>query len=128
GSRQPQSLDLRVLESEVGPGFAVGSTRSGAQLGNSMSSGDIDGDGLRYIVAATLSTAGYGRAFVVFGKKDTKPVVVPPARGETSASVLTIICPPDELACNSVASGADANGDGLDDLLLGSVYYPLAPQ
>ncbi len=127
GSREPTARSLRELESEGGAGFAIGSSQQNRAFGYSLSSGDVDGDGRADVIASVAPQSGYGRAYVAFGRADTTPVVVPP-QDDAAGSVLTIICPPAEIACASMASGSDVNGDGLDDLLLGSLLYPLAPQ
>jgi hypothetical protein len=126
GSREPRALDLRELAPGGERGFVIATTQLNRGLGNSLSSGDIDGDGLDDVVASVVPQNDYARAYVVFGKRDAQPVLLPP--DVSSRSVLTIMCPVEEYACNSVATGADANGDGLDDLLLGSLLYPAAPQ
>jgi hypothetical protein len=125
GAPQLRNMSLRELESEGGPGFAIGDPL-GAGLGYTLSSGDIDGDGLGDVIASYPATLAYGAAFVVFGKRDTRPVRV--SGSAASRGVLAVIGASDEMAGSIVASGADANGDGLDDLLVSALYYPGATQ
>jgi len=103
------------------------SLRPGDRLGASLIGvGDVDGDGLGDVIASYPPNLAYGAAFVVFGKRDTRPVRV---SGIAAASgVLGIVGASDEAACSVVASGVDANGDGLDDLLLSALFYPGATQ
>jgi len=121
GGPQLRNTSLRELEREGGPGFAIGDPR-GAGLGYTVSSGDIDGDGLADVIASYPADLAYGAAFVVLGKSDTRPVRV--SGSAASSGVLGIIGASDEMACSLVASGADANGDGLDDLLVSALFYP----
>jgi hypothetical protein len=125
GAPQLRNTSLREIESEGGPGFAIGDPL-GAGLGYSLSSGDFDGDGLGDVIASYPATLAYGAAFVVFGKRDTRPVRV--SGIAASSGVLGVVGASDEAACSVVASGADANADGLDDLLVSALYYPGATQ
>jgi len=125
GSREPRSFSLDELEAGGGPGFVVGGAAPFVNLGYDLSSGDVNGDGLRDILASCQPTEAHpDRAFVVFGKPDPANLVLSEAT-LASSDALTIVCTEEELACGVTATGADINGDGLDDLFVGSLLYPL---
>jgi hypothetical protein len=127
GRRQPQHVSLRELENGSSNGFAIAGSQNLLSVGTSVSSGDFNGDGLSDVVATTPANASFGRAFVVFGKGDTELVSLSLA-GAGSSAALPIVGRREEEACSVVVSGSDANGDGLDDLLISARLYPALPQ
>jgi hypothetical protein len=119
---------LRALEDREGHlGFAIGGMEEGQQLGVCATSGDIDGDGKRDIVVSGPATAAAGRDYVVFGKSDTEPVMLSRSMA-SSSTAFVVLGPPTEATGAVTATGADANGDGLDDLLVSAPLYANAPQ
>jgi hypothetical protein len=88
--------------------------------GDSLSSaGDVDGDGLDDILFGAPFFGGIGRAYLILGSSfgASPEMRLDQAdyyfRGEQSG---------DDAGC-SVASAGDVDGDGLDDILIGSQFY-----
>jgi FG-GAP repeat/Bacterial Ig domain len=128
GKREPGPVSLRALEDGEGHlGFAMGGTELGQELGTCATSGDIDGDGKRDIVVSEPATASAGHDYIVFGKSDTRPVMLSPFMASSDAAVV-VLGPPAEATGAVTATGADVNGDGLDDLLVSAQRYANAPQ
>ncbi len=105
-------------------GFTIDGEASLAHCGQSVSNaGDVDGDGLADVVVgapgAQPNAAYYaGRAYVVFGKGDSTAV----DGGQLGAAgfVLDGEAASDR-AGYTVSGTGDVDGDGLDDLVVGSV-------
>jgi hypothetical protein len=128
GKREPGSVSLRALEDRAGHlGFAIGGTEANQELGVCAMSGDINGDGKSDIVVSEPATASSARDYVVFGKSDTEPVRLSPAM-PSSGAAFVVVGPAAEATGAVAVTGADANGDGLDDVLVGAPLYANAPQ
>ena len=126
GSPNPVTRSLRDLEQPTASGFAVGGLTPGGRLGATVASGDINADGFADVVIGTQPTFQGGRAYAVLGAAST-PTLTLPTPGDP-ARVLEITGAPADGIGGSVASGVDVNGDGLDDLVVGALFYPDAPQ
>jgi len=111
-----------------------GGSYGGEGSGSAVSgAGDINGDGIDdLVIGAYLSEEDYdGRAYVVFGSREKFPAVFPLAALYPSAPggdgsrgfVLTGIERLDEVGY-SVSGAGDVNGDGIDDLIIGSRGAP----
>lgn len=122
-----------ALDSLGSRGFVVaGDPDTGGNVGYSMSPlGDVNGDGLddfavAEIAADTLGRTNNGRIWVVAGRDDIGDVdLVSPAAGDI---LFTVDGAVNEERLSVVSSVGDVNGDGIDDILLGSyVSTPLGP-
>ncbi len=93
-----------LIDSWTGP---VGNARFGDEV---RSAGDVDGDGKADLVIAARFVAPNGQVFVISG-----------ATGETLATFAGY--DPDEVFGTSVDGAGDVDGDGLDDIIVGSDQY-----
>jgi len=97
------------------------------------SAGDVNGDGLADIVIGQPQAGGdpiVGRAYVVFGKASTERVLLADVAAGSGGFAMqgeinggpTPCCGETGLA---VGGGGDANGDGLDDIVVTAPYFQL---
>jgi hypothetical protein len=144
---QPLGIDLTEVNISSGAGFAVvggaqdqvGSTVAGLSAARHRPfapAGDVNGDGLEDFVIGALgpwqtdSVEPYGEghgAYVLFGKKDASRVSLAELSGSFPPAGFAII---DDIAFDdadslgySVAGAGDVDGDGLDDVIIGSHSY-----
>ena len=94
--------------------LAVVGDDSYLELGQSLASADLDADGTSdMLIACNEGTEAYGTVFVVYG----------PASGTIASSDVSVVTSTeDDVGFGQVVSGGDANGDGLDDLLVGAQW------
>lgn len=117
-------VDLSALPTGSG-GFVIYGQNAGDKSGRSVASaGDINGDGFSdLIIGANYAGNSVGKSYVVFGK----------GTGFTTTIDLTLVAAglggfeivgqdANDKSGTSVASAGDVNGDGFDDLIIGSVY------
>ncbi len=127
GKREPGDVSLRALEHDQTLGFAITGVEPFQQVGSTLSAGDVNGDGLGDVVAFATSSEGLGEAYVVFGKKAARSAVSL-TEGQFASDVGLRVFPDGPEGAGFAVSGADANGDGIDDLLLSAPLYGAAPQ
>jgi hypothetical protein len=116
----PKTIDLAQTNADV----TVSGATSGGQLGFAVAAGDLNGDGLKDLIAADPaatgpgSRAGAGAVYVISG--GTR-LLGPISLSTPNVAYLTIYGanPGDRLGA-SLAVG-DINSDGIDDLLIGDV-------
>jgi hypothetical protein len=120
-----ENVALGAVERGSRAGFAINGPRPNAGVGNSISAGDIDADGMGDVIVSGVPTFDQSEAYVVFGSPDRSSIELGDAPPDRVFSIEGI---PAELACGLTATGSDVNGDGLDDLLVSAFLYPAAPQ
>jgi hypothetical protein len=130
----PAAFELRGLHPAWGgdgsAGFIVQGIAESDIAGRSVSAaGDVNGDGIddlligAYFAGAQFSTPG--QAYVVFGRTTGFPALFPlrrllPPLGDGSEGFIMQGIEPDGVIARSVSGAGDVNGDGLDDVLIGS--------
>ena len=124
GKKDSITINLSAVASGTG-GFIIIGENAGGWSGNSVSSaGDVNGDGLDdLIVGAPMSDLSgkvdAGKSYVVFGKKDNTAINLSAIASGTGGFVI-IGENTHHMNGFSVSTAGDVNGDGLDDLIIGS--------
>ena len=125
------SFDLDRLDGSNG--FTVSGLNSEHHLGDAVTAGDINGDGIDDLVLGApqagleVSSYGYsysqnnGEAYVIFGRRSgfNKDFSLSTLNGSNGFTVKGIDA--QDLLGTAVSSAGDINGDGIDDLALGAV-------
>ena len=116
------SFDLGNLQPSQG--FKIQGDEAGDWAGSSVSAaGDVNGDGFDDIV---IGAAYYGyyastaHAYVIFGKASGFGTIDLTGLAASSGFVMTDVIAP--FSTFSVAGAGDVNGDGFDDVIIGSSY------
>ncbi|MCA9291754.1 MAG: FG-GAP repeat protein [Phycisphaerales bacterium] len=116
-------VDLADVVAGAG-GFVINGAASFDESGFSVSgAGDVNGDGLADLIIGGpyAGPATAGESYVVFGKRDTTPVDLAAVIAGSGGFVMRGVNPWDT-AGRSVSGAGDVNGDGLDDVIVGSGY------
>ena len=106
-------------------GFVINGETPKSLSGTTVSSaGDVNGDGLDDLIIGShwVDLAGntqVGKSFVVFGKINTNAINLSDITSGTGGFVINGENTNDGSGI-SVSSAGDVNGDGLDDLIIGS--------
>lgn len=121
-------LGLNHVEAGIG-GFAMLGTGHNFLTGESVSpAGDVNNDGLADVLVGAAQAGGdetsEGRAYVVFGKTDTDSLILDDVGAEGKGFLIEGEEDGDR-AGRAVAAGGDINGDGYDDILVGSFRHDI---
>lgn len=115
------SIDLSSLSSS--DGFVI-QGGAGDRAGSVSSAGDVNGDGIKDMIIGAPANGGYGAAFVIYGQAGS-------TRGRIDLANLApgdgFVIQGDPTYYNtgiSVSDAGDVNGDGLDDLIVGTHEPP----
>lgn len=116
------TLDIRGLENRPQDGFVIRGPEAGANAGYSVSSGDINGDGLSDIVigAGTPIDSGAGNVFVVYGKTNLSGTVNLAGMATRPADGLILQGIGLRDSVGTSVGTADINNDGFDDIMVGA--------
>ena len=135
----PNIFELAELPANPSGGLGVAGAETQDLVGLFATgpAGDVNGDGLEDIVLSSMGpfndsdfslNVGTGRSVhVVFGKRGTENVSLRDISSGASAGGFAILGDGDEDTIDSfggdAAAAGDVNGDGLDDLIIGSHSY-----
>mgnify|MGYP003465982497 CR=1 FL=1 len=111
-------FDLNSLNGNNG--FSIAGINGGDGLGNAVSAGDFNGDGIDDLLvgASTAGSDSRGAAYVLFGKRNGFTSQIDLANLSSSAGIKMAGISSDDLLGGGISSGGDLNGDGADDLVV----------
>lgn len=123
GKADGTAVNLSAVTAGIG-GFAINGEVAGDGSGASVSSaGDINGDGLGDLIIgapnADPNGTSSGKSYVVFGKADSASVNLSDLASGIGGFVINGEAANDRSG-SSVSGVGDVNGDGLDDLIIGT--------
>jgi len=123
----PAEIELSTLDGTNG--FAINGIEQGAELRTVSMAGDVNGDGFDDVIIgspdATPSGTLSGQSYVVFGSNTGFPAEIElSALDGTNGFIINSIgggqIPGDQLGF-SLSDAGDVNGDGFDDIIVGSL-------
>ena len=123
GKADGTAVELSDVASGIG-GFVLNGEAAGDEAGISVSSaGDVNGDGLADLIVgaqgADPNGNSSGKSYVVFGKADGGAVNLSNVAAGNGGFVINGEGQ-SSISGGSVSSAGDVNGDGLDDLIVGT--------
>jgi hypothetical protein len=125
GTADTDVIELSSVASGTG-GFVINGEKAEDYSGISVSSaGDVNGDGLSDLIVgaygADIIGINEGKSYVVFGKSNTNAVDLSSIAAGTGGFVINGESNGD-YSGSAVSSAGDVNGDGLDDLIVGTFW------
>ncbi|MEM9119176.1 MAG: hypothetical protein AAGD09_15030 [Cyanobacteria bacterium P01_F01_bin.56] len=126
GSNQPSDPSLALSSLDGSNGFVINGIDAGDEAGFSVSSGgDINGDGLDDLIIGAYEADpngqnNAGESYVVFGSNSSFGASLELSALDGSNGFVINGIDADDRSGASVSGAGDINGDGLDDLIIGS--------
>lgn len=119
GKSTTTAVNIQNVAAGIG-GFVINGRALSANAGISVSSaGDVNGDGLEDVILGSFRLGFPGQAYVVFGKTNTDPVSLEDVwSGIGGFGILGTQAY--DYAGQTVSRAGDVNGDGGDDVVVGS--------
>ncbi len=111
------NLDLSSLDGSNG--FQMNGLVAGAQFGNGVSAGDINGDGFNDLIVGSYY-GGNGTSYVVFGKASGFDAILDLSSLDGSNGFTLAGEAEGDEAGYSVDNAGDVNGDGFGDVIIGA--------
>jgi len=123
GQTSTSSIELSNIQNSTG-GFVINGVTNNDGSGRVVSdAGDVNGDGLADVIVgakgADINGSASGSSYVVFGKTNTTDVELSDVNSGTGGFSINGVTNNDARGV-SVSNAGDVNGDGLDDLIVGS--------
>lgn len=125
----PSTLDLS-LQGELGANVTVHGANAGELLtyDGAIRTGDVNADGIADLLLGAKQAAGpdetrpsAGRVYVVLGRPGLPPLLDLRTQGPNGASVtLYGASEDDQITSGAALVASDVNGDGIDDLIIGT--------
>ncbi|CAC9606802.1 hypothetical protein [uncultured Gammaproteobacteria bacterium] len=130
GKTDNTAINLSAIASGTG-GFVINGENGDDLSGSSVSTaGDVNGDGLDDLIVSSdgadpSGKSNAGKSYVIFGKTDNTAVNLSAIASGTGGFVINGENAGDSSG-HSVSTAGDVNGDGLDDLIVGSHFASLS--
>jgi hypothetical protein len=130
GKTDNTAINLSAIASGTG-GFVIIGENEDDLSGSSVSTaGDVNGDGLDDLIVSSdgadpSGKSNAGKSYVIFGKTDNTAINLSAIASGTGGFVINGENAGDSSG-HSVSTAGDVNGDGLDDLIVGSHFASLS--
>ncbi len=121
GSKESWPAVINLANLDGSNGFTMNGRAPGSSGSAVSSAGDINGDDIDDILIGAPSVgSNAGQSYVIFGSKEPWPAVINFASLDGANGFFINGIKSSDLSGCSVSGAGDVNGDGIDDILIGS--------